>query len=377
MKVNPFFFREISKDEPFCNREDEIQKLMEHAYSLANVVLYSPRRFGKTSLVKRVQKKLTDRGAICIYVDFFGISTVEDVAARLAKAIFKEVYKRESVFKKATRFITSFRPSLVMSPNEKTGFSVSVQMAPSGLTGFALLEDLLESFGSFIEKSDDLVHVCFDEFQDITTLPQALTIEGLLRQYIQKHKASYIFVGSRRRMLLSLFNESQRPFYGSAINFRLEPLPKSEFALFIAELFRKNGKKCSINTAVSIVAAVNCFPYYAQKLSYFIYQNTKILVRPDDVTRGIENLIESEVPAFEGTLLGLSPVQIGLIRAIALEPTESLFTREYLQRHRLSLGGVQAAKRKLQQLDLIEQHNTTWCLVDPVFKLYLEYKDKE
>jgi AAA+ ATPase superfamily predicted ATPase len=370
---NPFFFREISRDEPFCNRQQEFRELTDHANSLANVVLFSPRRFGKTSLVKRVQKKLSGEGAICIYTDFFGITSVEDVAARLAKSIFKEVYNQESLFKKAARIIKSFRPSLVMSPNEKTGFSVSVQMAPSGLTGFALLEDLLESFGNFIDNCDQLVHVCLDEFQEITSLPEALKIEGLMRQYIQQHRAAYIFVGSRRRILLSIFNEAQRPFYQSAINYELEPLPRKEFARFIAEQFSKNSKTCSINAATQLVVAVDCFPYYAQKLAYFIFQNTKKMVRPLDVQRGLKQLIKSEVPAFEGILLGLTPVQIGLIRALTVEPAASLFNQEYIQRHRLgSLGGVQAAKKKLLLLDLIEEHNKVWRLVDPIFKEYLK-----
>ncbi len=369
---NPFFFREISRDEPFCNRQREFEQLTAHAKSLANVVLFSPRRFGKTSLVKRVQRKLSDEGAICIYTDFYGITSVEDVATRLVKSLFKEVYNRESLFEKAARIIKSFRPSIVMSPNEETGFSVSVQMAPSGLTGFALLEDLLESFGRFVDKCGQLVYVCLDEFQEITSLSEALKIEGLMRQYIQQHQAAYIFVGSRRRILLSIFNESQRPFYQSAINYELESLPRKEFAQFIVEQFAKNGKSCSLNAATQLVEVVDCFPYYAQKLAYFVFQNTKKLVRPKDVKRGLQQLIKSELPVFEGILLGLTPVQIGLIKAFTVEPTKSLFGQEYIQRHRLgSLGGVQAAKKKLLLLDLIEEQNKVWTLVDPLFKEYL------
>lgn len=113
-----------------------------------------------------------------------------------------------------------------------------------------------------------------------------------------------------------------------------------------ADLFNNSGKKCSLNAATELVSAVECFPYYAQKLAYFVYQNTNVQVRPDDVHRGLENLLKSETAAFEGALLGLSPVQIGLMRALAAEPTTSLFTQEYIQRHRLgSLGGLQAAKK--------------------------------
>ena len=89
---NPFFFRELPTDGPFCNREIELNDLENHAKSLANVVLFSPRRFGKTSLIKRVQSNLSKEGAVCVYTDFYGITSVEDVAARLAKAVFRETH---------------------------------------------------------------------------------------------------------------------------------------------------------------------------------------------------------------------------------------------------------------------------------------------
>ncbi len=369
---NPFFFRELPTDGPFCNREVELEALTGHAESLANVVLFSPRRFGKTSLIKRVQSNLSKEGAICIYTDFYGITSVEDVAARLAKAVFRETHSRDTLFKKAARTIKSFRPTMVMTPDEEKGFSVSVQMAPTGLSGFALLEDVLESLGEFIKASGKLVHLALDEFQEITTLPDALSIEGIMRQYIQQHQAAYTFVGSRRRILLSIFNEEQRPFFKSAINYALPPLPEKEFAAFITEQFAGHGKTCPPKIALQLVSAVRCFPYYAQKLAYFVFENVQTETSSPDVDKGMRVLLRNETPSFEGIFLGLAPGQIGLLQAIAREPSQSIFAQEYIQRHRLgSVGGAQAAKKKLLQLDLIEQRDKIWQIVDPVFQKWM------
>ncbi len=374
---NPFFFRELPTDGPFCNRETELKELASHAESLANVVLYSPRRFGKTSLIKRVQNTLSQKGAVCIYTDFYGITSVEDVAARLAKAVFKETHSREPLFRKAARAIRSFRPSMVMTPDEKKGFSISVQMAPTGLSGFALLEDVLESLDTFIKESGELVHLALDEFQEITTLPDALKVEGLLRRYIQQHRAAYVFVGSRRRILLSIFNEKQRPFFKSAINYELPPLPEKEFADFVANQFALNGKTCAAEMALQLVAMVHSFPYYTQKLAYFVFDIVENNVSRRDLDRGMQLLLQNETPMFEGIFLGLSPRQIGLLNAIAQEPNTSIFAQEYIQRHRLgSIGGAQAAKKKLLQLDLIEQRDGTWKIVDPVFEKWLNFKNQ-
>ena len=369
---NPFFFRELPTDGPFCNREKELKELASHARSLANVVLYSPRRFGKTSLVKRVQKLLSTEGAVCVYTDFYGITSVEDVAARLAKAVFRETHSREPLFKKAARTIKSFRPSMVMTPDEKKGFSITVQMAPTGLSGFALLEDVLDSLGEFIKESGELVYLALDEFQEITTLQDGLRIEGLMRQYIQQHHAAYIFVGSRRRILLSIFNEKQRPFFKSAINYELLPLPEKEFAAFITAQFEIHHKICAPETSLQLVTSVRCFPYYAQKLAYFIFERVESEVSLSDVEKGIRLLLKNETPIFEGIFLGLAPGQIALLKAIALEPGKSIFSQRYIQSHRLgSTGGAQAAKKKLLQLDLIEQKEKVWRVVDPVFAKWL------
>lgn len=376
-KKNPFFFRELPTDGPFCNRDEERRELTAHARSLANVVLYSPRRFGKTSLVKRVQNNLSNEGAICIYTDFYGITSVEDVAARLAKAVFKETHKRDTLFRKAAGAIKSFRPNVIMTPDAEKGFSISVQMAPTGLSGFALLEDVLESFGEFIRESGELVYLALDEFQEITTLPDALKIEGIMRQYIQQQQAAYIFVGSRRRILLSIFNEAQRPFFKSAINYELSPLPEEEFAIFIEKQFATHGKKCPFNIARQLVAVVDSFPYYAQKLAYFIFDIVDEEISPPDLDKGIQLLLKNETPIFEGIFLGLSPGQIGLLHAIAQEPNKSIFAQEYIQRHRLgSIGGAQAAKNKLLRLDLIEQQEKIWRIVDPVMKRWLILKNQ-
>jgi hypothetical protein len=371
---NLFYFRELPTDGPFCNREEEQKELASHAQSLANVVLYSPRRLGKTSLIKRVQKNLAGEGAVAIYTHFYGVTSVEDVAARLAKAVFKVTHKRESLFNKAVRVLKSFRPTMVMLPDEEKGFSINVQIASGGMSGMELLEDVMESLGQFIQDTKDLVYIVFDEFQEITELPDVIKIEGIMRQHIQQHQAAYTFIGSRRRVLLGIFNEKQRPFFKSAINYELGPLPRAEFAEFIVDLFTSGGKSCELSVAGHLVDEVQCFPYYAQKLAYFVFERASQEVRLEDVRKGFNFLLKDESPSFEGILLGLPPQQIALLRALASEPTTSIFSQQYMHRHRLSsVGGTQGAKKRLSSLDLIEQDKKkVWKVVDPVMARWLE-----
>jgi len=110
---NPFYIQEIPIDAPFCYRDEELKELQSYAEAKANVVLFSPRRYGKTSLVKRVQKRLARNGAVTIFTDFFGVGSVEDLAVRMAKAVFAVTHGNDPLWKTALRTILSFRPTSV------------------------------------------------------------------------------------------------------------------------------------------------------------------------------------------------------------------------------------------------------------------------
>ena len=205
---NPFTPGVIHPEAPFCNRLKELKELESYASSSANVVLYSPRRYGKTSLVRRVQSGLSKKKVITIYVDLFGVTTIDEIAKRTARSVYLVTQKDKPLFK-------TFRP--VLKPTE-TGdsFTVTVEPATSSLTGIDLLEATMTDLGMFIQATPSGVNIAFDEFQEITEL-NSLEIEGVLRSHIQTQKASYFFVGSRRRVLLDMFNLRNRPFFQSSI----------------------------------------------------------------------------------------------------------------------------------------------------------------
>jgi hypothetical protein len=373
--ANPFYLQEVPVGAPLCDRENELKELQSYAEAGANVVFFSPRRFGKTSLVKRVQSRLADDGAVVIFADFFGVGSVEDVAARLAKAVYGFTHGKSSLWKTALRTVLSFRP--VLKPDPSGGISLSVEPATAGRSGLELLEETIAALDEFILKAKLLVHIALDEFQEIVTLREALGIEAVLRTHIQRQKASYFFIGSRRRVLLGIFNERQRPFFQSAINYPLELLPSAELAKFISWQFSKYGKPCTEEMGFRLASLVDCHPYYSQKLGFFVYEMAET-VTEETLQAGLQKLVISEKPVFEAILQGLSPHQRLLLKAIALEPPEKILAGGYIQRHRLgSTGGVQHSTKQLEDLDLIERRGDPeqWQLVDPILAKWLEAAD--
>ncbi len=373
---NPFYLQEVPVDAPFCDRKKELKELQSYTEGKANVVLFSPRRYGKTSLVKRIQKALLNKGAVPLFTDFFGVASVDDVASRLAKAVFVITHKKDPLWKSALRAMKSFRP--VLKPDPSGGVSLSVELSGAGKGGLQLLEETMDSLREFINATQSLVHVALDEFQEIITLKEALQIEGIMRTRIQ-HQASYFFIGSRRRILLGIFNERQRPFFQSAINYPLKLLPPDELSEFIAEQFQKNQRKCTMAMAQKLASFTGFHPYYSEKLAFFVYEHSKT-VTEESINRGMERLILSEKPVFEAILQGLSPHQRLLFQALAKEATPKLLASGYIQKHGLgSVGGVQHSSRQLEELDLIEKDEETgvWHPVDPILAICLRMQMEE
>jgi len=370
--ANPFTLRIIPPDFPFCNRAGELKKLHSHANNNANIVLFSPRRYGKTSLIKRLQVHLADQGFFTVYVDFFMATSEGDIARRIAKSIYSALHSRESLMDKGIRFLKTFktfRP--VFKPSPETGFSFSLEATPSTIPEIDLVDRVLEELGDFIRKESVKAHIVFDEFQEITELKNS-SIEGVLRKHIQEHQASYFFVGSRRRILLDIFNSKNRPFYQSAIMFPLGPLPHDEIVVFLVEGFNRGGKKCPKPVAEKISERVRQYPYYVQALAYHIFEISGRLIAGDDIESGFDNMLASEKYGYEAVVQGLTGAQIALLKTLAADPASKILSAEYMERHRLSVGGVQYARTKLEHLDLIEKYNNVWQVVDPVFSRWLE-----
>ena len=374
MDVNPFTLKELPSGSAFCNRQKEVKDLMAFAAARENVLLYSPRRYGKTSLVKKVQQHLETDGAITAYCDLFGVSSIEDIAGRIARSIYTITRKDDNLFQKAVRFLTSFRP--VLSPGPDGGISVSVQPAYRS-ESWELLDNTMEALGKFVQDVSTLVNVALDEFQEITEIEDSLRIEGRLRHYIQSMKCGFTFVGSRRRILLEMFNGRKRAFFQSTINYELGTLPREELVDFMVSAFEGSGKALNRDLGKQICDLFGQHPYYIQKFCFFLFDRVERKVKPEDVSETHRLVLESERALFEALIRRLTVTQIAVLTAIAKEPTNKLFPVEYMERHRLkSTGGIQRSLSVLTGEDLVEKNpaDGAWRVVDPLFRQWLVEK---
>jgi hypothetical protein len=151
----------------------------------------------------------------------------------------------------------------------------------------------------------------------------------------------------------------------------IDALPHHDLVSFLKRRFEKEGKSCPKSVAEEISRRACQYPYYAQALAYYVFdlagKNTKI----GDVDIGFERLLSSERYAYEAMVQGLTGAQIALLRALATSPQAKILSSDFIARHKLSVGGVQYAQKKLVELDLIEKHKDTWRVVDPIFAIWL------
>jgi len=366
--LNPFTLGIISSDQEFCNREREVEDLTRHALNCTHVVIFSPRRYGKTSLVKRVMARVSSRGFLAVYVDCFSVIAREDLVQKFASAVIASMGKNviEGDFlRKTVKLFKRIVPSLDITPD---GVSISAKYDQS--TGFPyLIEDIFNGVAKHLRLKKTKCLIVFDEFQEISELKESKQVEGLLRKQVQAlSDMGCFFVGSRRRILQSMFNDRKRPFFKLAFNYPLEKISGEELANHIVKLFAKTRKACSLTLAGDLYDHVEGNTYYVRKLSHLLWDMTEKEVTSDLLSAAKVELLEAEGLDLQGVFAGLLLGEKKLAMALAKEPTGKPYAMHYLKKHDLSPGGLQKSMKSLQGKDIVEQdHEGVYRLTDPLF----------
>ena len=368
---NPFRLGIVPKED-FCDRKKEIEDLLRYARNGDNIVLFSPRRYGKSSLVNLVLDLLEKEGFLPVYVDLFPISSEQDFISRFSAGVFKGIGRGadpRTIVDKAANLFKRLIPSIDVKPD---GYSISAKFDRSTETGL-LLDDLMSGLYTYVKKKKLRACIVLDEFQEITELPETKKIEGILRSQIQFQKEiAYFYVGSRRGILNDMFLNRSRPFYKSAFLYTLKEILKDDFVSYIEKRFRDTGKLCTSEVAIQIYDMARGYPYYVQKLGSIVWDMTEKKCNPDVIKQAYRILLNMEAVDFEGIWNGLTLIQKSVLKAIAKEPTSSPYAREFLERHRLSIGGTQRAMKVLFSRDLIEKDGENrYRLTDPIMESWL------
>lgn len=367
---SPFQYGTLVDRESFVNRVEERKQLKELLGSGINVMLISPRRWGKSSLVKVAMDELVDEDKhirVC-YIDAFSIKTEAEFYRTFAREVITcAASTLEKRLEDVKLFLKALSPSITLKSDASDTMSFDLKFELQERDVMEIL-DLPEKIAS--AKGIRLI-VCIDEFQQLASLPDYKSMEGKMRSVWQRQQqVSYCFYGSKRHMMLDIFNNSSNPFYRFGQVLFLQKIKKEEWIPFIVNAFGRTGKEISEAQAGRLCDVVKCHSWYLQQLCYFIWSGTSGKVTDDTIELRIRQLIDTNMPMFMNDTENLTAAQTAMLRAVT--DGEYRFNSIPVMR-KYELGSAQTItrnKRILTEKDFLEKEGDRYVFSDPVFELW-------
>ncbi len=355
---NPFNFGDLALDEAFTDREEELRELEADMRNGQNVVVFAPRRYGKSSLVWRATQELVDADEVLVaQVDLMRTATKEQLAAKLAQAIYEQV--ATPLYRVRERAMQIFRglrivPTLTVDPDDATvSFSFRVGHPPADVD--ATLERLLELPAELAADRKKRVALVFDEFQEVIGLDPRLP--SLMRAVFQSQPdVAHVYLGSKRSMMEKLFNDANEPFWRSARQMELGLIPAGAFAPFIRDRFEVSGRAIEPQIVDLVLETTGGHPYATQELCYALWEETPSDRAADGaaLSAALVRVLRSENAHFTLIWDRASRVQRLVLQALASEPPDSVTTVEYRGRHGLPVSSsVQRALDALVDAEVV------------------------
>jgi AAA+ ATPase superfamily predicted ATPase len=370
---SPFQFGTLATKENFIDRNEDRAMLKQLLTSHINVMLISPRRWGKSSLVKRSMEELTSEKndiKVC-FIDAFSISSEAEFYRTFASKVIEcASSKFEKWAEDAKDLLNGVIPQLIIKDQITDFMAFDIKFKPEEKDKLTILQ-LPETLA---KKKGIKIIVCIDEFQQLSNLAEYKDMEGKMRSvWQQQEQTTYCLYGSKRHMMMDIFNNSNNPFYRFGQVVFLDKITKNNWMPFIIEGFRKTNKHISEDYASQICDIVECHSWYLQQLSFFIWNKTEKEVTADDFNYGVKQLLNINTPMFQSDSNKLTPAQLELLRAIAAGETK-FSSAEVNSKYNLGNPNTLAKnKRSLQEQDIIEKtKDNTFHFVDPIFKLWIE-----
>lgn len=359
---NPFKYGVEVTGGDFVDREKELAEMRREVLSGKSIILYSPRRLGKSSLLKELFKRLKGE-AILVYVKLYGVESKQVFAGKIAESVVTSAYTKVDRIKEALRLLKELKPNLILTPDGEVKLEISRRIATRGI------EEVLDFPERMAEKRGMRIVVAFDEFQEISLLDGA-ELEKLMKAKFEEHKhAAYVFAGSRRHLLHQIFADENRPLFKFAKPMELGNIPKEKFSKFISRKFRGTGGSIAGEVISRVLEFTDGHPYFTQQLCHELWYLAKRVRDPSMVNQAIDVVLTHYGVEYERIWDGVrSGVQRRLLLGMAREHEPNLYSTEFIVEYQLkTVAHVQRALKLLENKGLVEKRK----IVDLFFAEWL------
>lgn len=366
---NPFIVSGYHSPPYFCDREVELAWLTEQFDNERNAVLYSLRRMGKTALLRHFFYHLEKRGrGEGVFVDLLGTVNLAEANKRIASAIVQRFGETESgLGTRVLKLIGTIGATVGLDPMSGT------PQLTFGIANNQSIPRSFEAIGNFLAERKKPVVICIDEFQQIINYEEN-NAEAVFRTWVQNFPMiRFVFSGSHRGMMTSMFSEEARPFYRSAQLKALESLTRDAYAGFIEGHFSKGGKKISRTQIDKIFVWTRMQTYYAQLICNKLFGKGDFI--SDDVLLEVyAEILQQEIPVFSTYQQLLTAFQWKLLVALARhEVVKNPLSQEFLSLNNLgAASSVSAALRTLERKEFIIYEANGYTLHDTLLMRWLQ-----
>lgn len=371
---NPFRFGALALDDAFADREAERAELVSDIRNGQDVVIFAPRRCGKSSLVWSAIQTLTREGVLVAQVDLMTTPTKERFAAALARSIYEQI--ASPLERLQERALAPFRglriqPTLTVDPADGS-LSFSFAFGHSAPDLDATIERLLQLPAELGGSGKRRTALVMDEFQEVVELDPALP--RLLRSVFQEQpEVAHVYLGSKRHIMRRIFSDANEPFWRSAKSTELGMIDPDAFTPFIADRFAVTGRSVSDEAAAALLGVTEGHPYATQELAYFLWEQVEEGEEAEvaHLRGALSAVLRSEHAHFTLLWENASRVQKLVLQALAREPGRP-FTAAYRTAHGLPAAtNVQKALRALEQQEVVSGEEGSYRIVEPFLAEWL------
>ena len=369
---NPFVYGEVVPAAAFIDRVAELERLTGDLSAGQKVFLISPRRYGKSSLIRQVLAAMARRGALTVEVTVSSFSSYVAFLEGYARALVAAETTRDRARTWLRDAISSTRVDLAPDASAGPGGRVAFPNARTDRDVSRLAQEVFTLPARLADARKRQVVVALDEFQAIAGFNGG-SVEHALRAAVQHQRnVGYVFAGSEPSLMERMIGP-KRPFYKAGPVMRLEKIPAVEFAAAIDARFRRSGMRPEDGLGTAIVELAGNLPYDVQRLAHETWDVVRGRGRRratlEDLHQALKRLLAEQQMMFESAWQRLTLAQRAVLRAVVLEDGIGLHSADVRARHRL--GGpstVQAALAALVRDDLVARESDRYAVIDSLLR---------
>ena len=371
MPLVPFKYGQVVKGSNFTNRKNEIALLSDNFITLTSSIVISPRRWGKSSLVRKaaeVAMRKDKRVKVC-FLDLYKIRTEEEFYELLANEVIKATTGRVfEIGKNLKKFFSHFIPKVTFSPVKDTEFTIGLNWQEVKKNP----DEILNLPEKIAKQQKIKLIVCLDEFQNIGFFKDAISFQKKLRANWQNHDhVGYCMYGSKRHMMLEVFTKQSMPFYQFGSLIFLDKISNKDWTKYIVKQFKSSKKQIDATDAQWIAELMENHPYYVQQLAHLCWLNTEKVCDRKVIAKAHEQLLMQLSLLFQNLTDTLSNKQVNLLFSIISGESE-LSSSHTIRTYSLGTSAtVNRSKNALIEKEILDQFSGNLEFVDPSYKSWL------